>query len=65
MDHFQNRDRLLTGQEAADRLRVKKDTLDIWRSTKRYPLEYVKVGRNVRYLESAVDAFIAARTVSL
>jgi predicted DNA-binding transcriptional regulator AlpA len=37
----------------------------VWRSTKRYPeLEYVKIGRNVRYRRSAIERFIQLRTVS-
>lgn len=57
-------DPLLSEQEAADKLGVKPSTLQVWRSTKRYPLPYVKVGRNVRYRTSAVDAFIDSRTVA-
>jgi excisionase family DNA binding protein len=57
-------DPLLTEQQAADLLDVKPTTLQVWRSTKRYALAHVKVGRNVRYRRSAVEAFIAARTVA-
>jgi excisionase family DNA binding protein len=56
-------DALLSEAEAAAQLGVKKTTLQIWRSTKRYPLPYVKVGRLVRYRQSGLDAFIAARTM--
>jgi excisionase family DNA binding protein len=58
-------DRLLTEDEAAELLATKPQTLSVWRTTKRYPLPYVKVGRNVRYKLSAVLAFIEARTVSV
>lgn len=56
-------DPLLTEQQAADELGVKPTTLQVWRSTRRYPLPYVKVGRLVRYRASAIAAFLAARTV--
>ena len=58
------RDPLRSEREAAEYLGVKPTTLQVWRSTKRYPLEYVKVGRLVRYRQSALDAFAQARTVA-
>ena len=61
VDHPRNP--LLSEQEAAALLGVKPATLQVWRSTKRYPLEYVKVGRLVRYRQSALDSFMQARTV--
>ncbi len=48
--------------ESAQYLGVKPTTLQIWRSTKRYPLPYIKVGRLVRYRQSALDAFLSQRT---
>ncbi len=58
------KDPLLTEQQAAEIIGVKPTTLQVWRTTKRYPLAYVKAGRLVRYRASAVEAFIEARTVS-
>ena len=55
---------LLTTQEAAELLDVSPQTLEVWRCTKRYPLAYTKIGRNVRYSRSAILAFIASRTVA-
>lgn len=57
---------LLTSEETANWLGLKnKHTLEIWRSTKRYPeLEYIKVGRLVRYKREAVERFLDSRTVS-
>ena len=55
-------DPLRTEAEAAEALGVKPTTLQIWRCTKRYPLPYIKVGRLVRYRQSALDAFLASRT---
>ena len=57
-------DELLDENEAASILDVSVGTLQVWRSTKRYPLPYVKVGRSVRYQRSAIQAFIALRTVA-
>lgn len=57
-------ERLLDEREAAELLSVKPGTLAVWRSTKRYPLPYVCVGRSIRYTESGLLAFIASRTVS-
>ncbi len=57
-------DRLLTTREVAELLDVSPQTLEVWRCTKRYPLTYVKIGRNVRYPSSAIQTFIASRTVS-
>lgn len=57
-------DRLLTEIEAAELLATQPQTLSVWRTTKRYPLPYVKVGRNVRYKLSAILAFIESRTVA-
>lgn len=57
-------DPLLNEQQTAEMLDVKPTTLQVWRSTKRYPLAYVKTGRNVRYRLSAINAFLDARTVA-
>ena len=58
------RDPLLNESQAANMLGVVPGTLQVWRSTKRYSLPYVKVGRLVRYRMSAVQAFIESRTVA-
>lgn len=52
---------LLTPAEVAERLGVSTTTLSTWRSTKRYALAYVKVGRLVRYRLADVEAFENAR----
>ena len=57
-------DDLLDEKETAAILDVSVGTLQVWRCTKRYPLPYVRVGRNIRYQRSAILAFIAARTVA-
>jgi len=57
-------DPLLTEKQVAKLLGVKPSTLQVWRSTKRYPLPYIKSGRLVRYRASAVQEFIDLRTVA-
>lgn len=54
----------LDTREAAKYLGLRPGTLEIWRSTKRYPLEYVKVGSKVFYRKSALVAFEQSRTVA-
>ena len=49
---------------AAEYLDVAPTTLEIWRSTGRYDLEYEKIGGRVRYRKSALDRFRKARTFS-
>jgi excisionase family DNA binding protein len=58
------RNPLLDEAKTAEVLGVTKGTLQVWRSTKRYPLPYVKVGRSVRYRMSDIEAFLQQRTVS-
>jgi excisionase family DNA binding protein len=58
-------DNLLTPSETAAILGVSVGTLQIWRTTRRYPLPYVKSGRLVRYRAEAVQAFIESRTVGI
>jgi|KBSSwiStaDraftv2_1062776.scaffolds.fasta_scaffold3016248_1 predicted DNA-binding transcriptional regulator AlpA len=57
-------DELLNEEAAAKILGTATGTLQVWRSTKRYPLPYVKIGRSVRYRRSAISAFITSRTVA-
>lgn len=52
---------LLTPQQAAEYLGIDAGSLSVWRSTKRYPLPYVKVGRLVKYRLSDLEAFIEGR----
>jgi predicted DNA-binding transcriptional regulator AlpA len=50
--------KLLTRKQAAEFLQCKESTLAIWKSTKRYPLPCIKIGKNVRYRLSDIVAFI-------
>ncbi|MEX2151281.1 MAG: helix-turn-helix domain-containing protein [Steroidobacteraceae bacterium] len=55
-------DTLLTPIQAAKILAVSTNTLACWRSTKRYPLPWVRVGNRVRYRQTDLDRFITARS---
>lgn len=55
---------LLTPAETSAILGVSVGTLQIWRTTRRYPLPYVKSGRLVRYKQEDVQAFINQRTIT-
>lgn len=54
--------RLLDPRAAAEALGVKPGTLAIWRSTGRYNLPYVKVGRLVRYRLTDIAKFMLNHT---
>jgi len=54
-------DRLLTTAEVSDILGVTEGTLMAWRSTFRYPLPFVKVGRLVKYRSQDIQDFIRQR----
>lgn len=54
---------LLDPTETAKILGVKRQTLALWRATKRYPLPYIKVGRSVKYRRADVEAFLEGRRV--
>lgn len=56
-------DRLLNRKEAAAFLGVKENTLAIWKSTKRYTIPCVKVGRLAKYRYGDLLEFVARRTV--
>jgi len=53
------RSELLSRTEAAAYLGVAKQTLAIWKCTKRYNLPYVKIGKLVKYRKSDLDRFIS------
>lgn len=63
MNDIKTTQKLLTPKEVSEMLRVGVETLNVWRATKRYPLKYVKIGRNVLYKLDDVLAYIDSRTV--
>lgn len=54
---------MLTTAEAAEYLGVQPQTLAIWRSSGRYELPFVKVGRCIRYRLADLEKFLDRRTV--
>ena len=52
---------LLTPEQAAAHLDVEVQTLAQWRSSGRHSLPYLKIGRNVRYRKSDLDAWLEKR----
>ncbi len=59
-----NQSKLMTNEEAAEYLGVASNSLAVWRTTKRYTIPYVKVGRLVKYRIADLDAFLESRTVT-
>lgn len=53
--------KLLDDKQAAEYLTVSAGTLSVWRSTGRYALPFIKVGRMVRYRVVDLDAWLDAR----
>lgn len=51
-------------KQAAEVLDVKSTTLAVWRSTGRYNLPYLKVGRLVKYRLNDLAEFLARRTAN-
>lgn len=47
---------------AAEILDVEPGTLQVWRSTGRYGIPFIKIGRNVRYSRTALDVWLESRT---
>jgi len=53
---------LLSGSQAAEFLGVTTGTLSVWRSTGRYSIPFIKIGRCVRYRLSDLEAWLISRT---
>lgn len=53
---------LVNEEKAAIILDTNVGTLQVWRSTGRYSIPFVKVGRNVRYRRSDLQAWLNSRT---
>ena len=60
-----DRTRLLNRKEAAEYLGLAENTLAVWKSTRRYDLPVVMVGRLPRYRQSDLDSWLASRTVGV
>lgn len=55
---------LVDQTEAAAILDVSPGTLSVWRSSGRYCVPFLKIGRKVRYSRKALDAWLESRTRS-
>ena len=55
---------LIDEHEAAAMLDLAPGTLSVWRSTGRYNIPFIKIGRKVRYSRTALNAWIESRTRS-
>jgi len=53
---------LLTVEQAADYLKIAPGTLKNWIRAKR--IEYVRVGKQLRFTQAALDRYIAGQTVA-
>jgi hypothetical protein len=53
---------LLDEHQAAITIDVTPGTLSVWRSTGRYNLPFIKVGRKVRYRRDDLEAWLESRT---
>ena len=63
MSEIIDRNNGLVGEkEAAEILGVTPGTLQVWRSTGRYGIPFIKVGRLVRYRLSVLQGWLASRT---
>ena len=49
---------LLTPEDVAERLGVSTQTLASWRTTNRYDLPFIRIGRLVRYRTADVEDFL-------
>jgi len=56
--------KLLDTKEAAEFLGTAPATLVVWRSTKRYPLPFFKIGGAVGYAQDDLTQFIESRRVA-
>ena len=57
--------KLVNTAATAEMLGVSVETLNIWRCTKRYKLDYHKIGSRVMYYVSDVEDFIESRKISM
>jgi hypothetical protein len=58
-----NAQELLDQDRAAAFLGIRAHTLEVWRTSGRYALPFVKIGRCVRYKRADLERFVEERTV--
>ena len=49
-------------KETSQYLGVTRETLAVWRTTRRYELPYIKVGRLVKYRQADLNKWLEQRT---
>lgn len=54
---------LLTPSEAAHRIGISPQTLANWRCTKRYELQFIQIGRTIRYRADDIERITQAGLV--
>lgn len=59
---MENQTELLSADQAAATIDVTSGTLSVWRSTGRYGIPFIKIGRKVRYRKSDLIAWLESRT---
>ncbi len=59
---MENQAELLSADQAAATIDVTSGTLSVWRSTGRYGIPFIKIGRKVRYRKSDLLAWLESRT---
>ena len=59
---MENQTDLLSPDQAAATIDVTSGTLSVWRSTGRYGIPFIKIGRKVRYRKSDLLAWLESRT---
>ncbi|WP_323257519.1 helix-turn-helix domain-containing protein [Arcicella lustrica] len=57
-------DDLVDRKRAAKYLGISPETLAVWKCTKRYELDCIKIGRSVRYRMSDLKKFVDERLTS-
>jgi excisionase family DNA binding protein len=58
-----DRENLLSNDDAAAYIGVTPRTLEVWRCKKSHVIEYIKVGRLVKYRKEILDAWLLSNTV--
>jgi excisionase family DNA binding protein len=59
---MENQTELLSPDQAAATINVTSGTLSVWRSTGRYGIPFIKIGRKVRYRKSDLLVWLESRT---
>ena len=55
---------LLNTQQAAEYLHLSPATLEVWRTTGRYSLPFLKLGRTVKYRRIDLDEWVQSREMT-